>query len=563
MNIRLVAVCAIVGAAPFEPRAALVTAGPVAFTATEIVWTAAATVWAASWIAERRWPAWRSPVTFPVVCWLAIMGLAALFAEPERSNAVKATARLGIGVLTAWMVATATGTARASAAVIGTAVAAGLVVTAAAIGEVAGSPPVLDRLVLFREYVRLIGGDVRASGTLQYPTIAAAYLESVLALCTGLTAWLTLRSRARGIIGLGFVLALSVGIALTLTRAAVLACVVGVVLCGVVLRRRQVAHGAPIAAAVCLAVLAPSIALSASEPMRLRWTSEGRAGWYRAEFAAPKAVTGRPGAIVEIPVTVVNTGRRTWSPSADGGRQPFHLSYHIVDSLSARVVRFDGVRTPLDQPVPPGARARATMRVWLPEVAGDYRIAWDVVQEERLWFGPEPGARTTFTHITTSGAPVLGRPPLPPASARAPAWLTPREATAGRLALWRAALAMVAEHPLLGIGPDNFRLRAAPYLSSVRADRRVHANNMYLEVLTGGGIAGLVAFLIVTWSVLRRVVWHVRTLPRADLALYSGVVAAVAVALTHGLVDSFLTFTSTVLMGGVVAGLALAPDWGC
>ena len=75
-------------------------------------------------------------------------------------------------------------------------------------------------------------------------------------------------------------------------------------------------------------------------------------------------------------------------------------------------------------------------------------------------------------------------------------------------------------------------------------------------------MAGLAAFLIVIWALLRRLVWHVQTLPRAHLALYSGVVAAVAVALTHGLLDSFLTFTPTVLMGGVVAGLAVAPDWG-
>ena len=58
----------------------------------------------------------------------------------------------------------------------------------------------------------------------------------------------------------------------------------------------------------------------------------------------------------------------------------------------------------------------------------------------------------------------------------------------GRFVLWRAAAGLLADRPLLGVGPDNYRLRYGDTAGLATFDRRVHANNMYIEMAVGGGL---------------------------------------------------------------------------
>ena len=64
---------------------------------------------------------------------------------------------------------------------------------------------------------------------------------------------------------------------------------------------------------------------------------------------------------------------------------------------------------------------------------------------------------------------------------------------------------MVGERPLIGVGPDNYRLIYGPYAGLAHFDPRVHSNNMYLEMLAGGGLAGGLAFLWLWWRTGRMV----------------------------------------------------------
>ena len=64
-----------------------------------------------------------------------------------------------------------------------------------------------------------------------------------------------------------------------------------------------------------------------------------------------------------------------------------------------------------------------------------------------------------------------------------------------RQKLWYAGLLAFRDHPLLGIGPDNFRRAYGHYLGREQTDDRLHANNFYIEVLATLGIAGLAAFV--------------------------------------------------------------------
>lgn len=92
------------------------------------------------------------------------------------------------------------------------------------------------------------------------------------------------------------------------------------------------------------------------------------------------------------------------------------------------------------------------------------------------------------------------------------------EASAGRVSIWRTALAMIAEHPITGVGARGFRQDYAEhagagdrFVSPDHAEGAAHAHQIVLEVLSETGIVGLLFWLIGLGAVLRA--WR-----RADAA---------------------------------------------
>ena len=125
-------------------------------------------------------------------------------------------------------------------------------------------------------------------------------------------------------------------------------------------------------------------------------------------------------------------------------------------------------------------------RVRAPGYPGTYVLVWDVVQEHRTWLSLEgvfPGRSIASVEGTPVGAPLPSRGRMPAGVMRMP-----------RSVLWSTALTIARERPLLGIGPDNFRHAYGRYLGLAAWDERVHANNSYLEVLTGTGGCGFEHF---------------------------------------------------------------------
>ena len=550
--------CALVIATPFETRHAVFALPFQQFTFTELVWLVAAAAFVAAHVVRRQVPVWRTPVTTPWLVWMALMALAAVFADADRSNAIKTTGRLIVFGLTGLMVAASVTNARRMAIVLATAATAGLIVACFAILEVWRVPMIVTGLDAFRDGVRVVGGQVRASSTMQYPTITAMYLELVFCGALGVLLWMGERRGWRtAAVAFAGLLAMIAGLSLTLTRAAMLAAMSGVLLAAWWrYRHRGPDRGFVLVVTCALCLAAAPLVSGSTELARARWTTDGRQGWYRAAFEAPTNISGRPGELVHIPVTVTNQGKISWSQDAES---PFHLSYHWVDAVTERVVRFDGVRTPLTSDVAPGARVAQSVRVRFPRAPGAYRVAWDVVQEGRLWFLAEPGAQTTFTAAAVAGEPVANATSEPPPSRRSPEFLPPPVVIPARPALWSAAMRMAADHPWLGVGPDNFRLQYASYLRGADPDTRVHSNNVYLEVLTGGGVFAAAAFLWFLWRVVEVVRSQRRRLSGPAAAVYTGVAAAGLAYLAHGFLDSFLTFTPTAFASAVVLGLAIAP----
>jgi O-antigen ligase len=114
------------------------------------------------------------------------------------------------------------------------------------------------------------------------------------------------------------------------------------------------------------------------------------------------------------------------------------------------------------------------------------------------------------------------------------------EAAGMRLRLWAGTLNMLKEHPVWGVGLDNFlyEYRTRYVLPSAwREPNLSHPHNLVLDFWTRLGLGGLV---VMVW--LAAGAWRAsgRAMGRdpANLALYVGLRAALLGALAHGLVDN-------------------------
>jgi O-antigen ligase len=127
-----------------------------------------------------------------------------------------------------------------------------------------------------------------------------------------------------------------------------------------------------------------------------------------------------------------------------------------------------------------------------------------------------------------------------------------------RITLWRAAVAAWRVHPLLGLGPDNFRHLSGQFLGRARTDERMHVNSLYFETLADLGLVGVLALAALVAALVgsaRRAIG----VPASRL-LALGVAAGLATYLLHGLLDYFLEFTPTYALFWLLAGMMVAMD---
>lgn len=97
----------------------------------------------------------------------------------------------------------------------------------------------------------------------------------------------------------------------------------------------------------------------------------------------------RAGAAATARVELENAGTTPWR----GDR--FTISYHWLDELGNAIV-WDGLRTPVE--AEPGETATVEMAIRAPIPPGRYRLAIDVVDEGRFWFG-ELGSPTLDARV--------------------------------------------------------------------------------------------------------------------------------------------------------------------
>jgi hypothetical protein len=99
--------------------------------------------------------------------------------------------------------------------------------------------------------------------------------------------------------------------------------------------------------------------------------------WVAYELAEQRA-----GVTTQVRIRLENAGSAAWRSRGRGGVQ---LGYHWLDPLGNAIV-WDGNRTPFPGQVHPGEAVELESTVVAPRPPGEYRLAFDLVEELRFWF---------------------------------------------------------------------------------------------------------------------------------------------------------------------------------
>jgi hypothetical protein len=489
-----------------------------------------------------------------------------------RSVGLKWTAQFGLtGLLWAGTVQWLTGRTSREINRLGLALVAGAVISAlVGFGEFLFGRDFANSLAdFFKVSPTTAGPYLRLSGTFEYANVAAMYFEMALPFAlAGLASGLTGSGRWRWLRRLSWAAAIAVlaqAILLTLSRGAWLGLAVGLVV-GVVAARSPASRAQGWWKALGLSagiIVGLALLNFAFVPqLALRLTSQSDQDWYKASYQSTLPATLEVCQQLEVAVTVENQGPLIWGVA---GQPPYHLSYHWL-AADGHIAVFDGIRTNLTRSLVPGSRQTLPAKVRAPAQPGQYRLVWDMVQEEVTWFSLKSAHYTSIPVQVTGANPAETCEPsaplalVPLAAPRAtPAYLPTILSQPDRTELWPAALRMLMARPLLGIGPNGFRLNYGHFTSPPLSDwdKDIFANNLLLETLADLGVGGgglLIAFLGV-------LLWPMLVALKRGAVLKSGqvaVVSALGAFFGHGLVDYILGSNSINLLFWILVGLAAA-----
>jgi O-antigen ligase len=530
---------------PFEPRTPAPGLGGFRLTMLEL---AALGAVLACWPARAAWSElWRRLPLVLLAAYAAAHLLSALTADVAPGRSLRFALRMVAMAVLGMVVAAAPLAARLRA--LAALAAGGVVVAGLAFGEaqgMTGLDPFLDR---FREQPFNVGGIRRGSGASEYPNLAAACLAYALVAGAG---WAAVRGLALPA-ALALAVVLSSGLMSTHSRGALVAAALGLLALAVATRDAD-ARRAPLATLAALGVTAAAFS-AGREITGLRLVSEGVSSWYGAAYEPLEPVLRLPASSrTRTSVRVTNLGKRTWRRSA-----AFHLSHHWY-AAGALVTR-DGLRTPLTRDVGPRESVLLEAELQAPATPGEYVLLWDMVQEHTSWFsGQGVAPARVAVHVEPSRA--TGRGPTRPGPSTGE--LEGAGWRPGRAELWRIALLLWRERPLLGVGSDNYRWLYGRRAGRGPADTRVYANNLFLEALATTGLLGalaLVGMLAATGFRAWQATGGAGAVPAATL------LGLLTVVVSHGLVDYVLAFTGHyVFLGylvGSVAALPVRTEPGC
>jgi hypothetical protein len=372
---------------------------------------------------------------------------------------------------------------------------------------------------LFRTEEFYIGQVQRLSGSFEYPNTAAAYFAMSLPIVW----WSSFRPVLRWI----FCFLLWCAVVLTFSKGALSA-----------IPLAALAAWKKGAGLIALGIAAYIVLLPVNPYLLERLYGPGAQNPLAAQYTTPwNKLQQQPNVYDQVPLEIRNTGISKWRSR---GLWRSAVAYRWWNMESETFLKTNPVITPLPHDVERGETINMAASIRTPPEPGRYLLVVELFSRNLDWFSQtgvipvllqvdvQPGSTRATDTIDLSSIYRRGRRP------------DSLNAAVPRSELWRAAIRMVLDHPLLGIGPDNYRLEYGKYLGAVRWDTHVYSNNLFLEILAGSGILGLAAFVLVLLSIR----WQ---LTAAGLAI--------GIFLIHGLVDVFLMTTPIYFAFWLLAGM--------
>jgi O-antigen ligase len=132
---------------------------------------------------------------------------------------------------------------------------------------------------------------------------------------------------------------------------------------------------------------------------------------------------------------------------------------------------------------------------------------------------------------------------------------------AGRAALWRDAVALWAEHPVLGVGHGNYAAARLHELTGpLPAPHADHAHNLLLQAASEWGVAGVVLVVLAAFWLLRLVLRRLRD-PQRDADGWLAAAWVVAM-LVHSVAEHPLWFPYFLLPFAAMVGVLARPAAG-
>ncbi|RME99822.1 MAG: O-antigen ligase domain-containing protein, partial [Chloroflexi bacterium] len=131
----------------------------------------------------------------------------------------------------------------------------------------------------------------------------------------------------------------------------------------------------------------------------------------------------------------------------------------------------------------------------------------------------------------------------------------------GRLSENIAGWQMFLDHPIVGVGPLNYKYHYQSYARQLGLEHRREArsaHNLYLELASERGIVGLIWFGLLQLVVFKGLRQAQLNFKRANMPSYEGLVVAFAVALISFLVTSIFRHMAYPRYVWLIYGIALA-----
>ena len=250
-------------------------------------------------------------------------------------------------------------------------------------------------------------------------------------------------------------------------------------------------------------------------------------------------LTLHPDSEYDLPVRITNTGRERWRSD---GRRRITLSYYWYDVRMQEIIELEAEESLLPEDIEAGGTVEVVAKIRTPSATGLHLLDLDLRQRGYGEFsiaGVYPGVVEVELDATVRER--FDEGDVSRWYRRGPEFRPALDASVSRRQLWSAAFQIARDHPVLGAGPDSFRLMYGGYLGFSRWGDNIRSNNMYLELLATVGALGLVAFALVIGSA--RYTW-------------TPAVMAVGVFLLHGLVDVFLMTTPIYFAFWMLLGFA-------